>query len=31
QKGLACGICDSCGLRRRGFEEAGVEDPTRYT
>jgi len=28
--GLACGACDSCTLRRRGFEQAGVPDPTRY-
>jgi 7-cyano-7-deazaguanine synthase len=28
--GLACGRCDSCVLRRRGFEQAGVADPTRY-
>jgi 7-cyano-7-deazaguanine synthase len=28
--GLACGHCDSCQLRRRGFEEAGVEDPIVY-
>ncbi|HYR27504.1 MAG TPA: 7-cyano-7-deazaguanine synthase QueC [Thermoanaerobaculia bacterium] len=27
---LACGHCDSCLLRRKGFEEAGVEDPTAY-
>jgi 7-cyano-7-deazaguanine synthase len=29
-EGLACGACDSCTLRRRGFEQAGVPDPTRY-
>jgi 7-cyano-7-deazaguanine synthase len=28
--GLACGACDSCILRRKGFEEAGVPDPTKY-
>ncbi|MCC6151041.1 MAG: 7-cyano-7-deazaguanine synthase QueC [Planctomycetes bacterium] len=26
----ACGRCDSCLLRRRGFEEASIADPTRY-
>lgn len=28
--GGACGRCDSCTLRRQGFEAAGVPDPTRY-
>jgi 7-cyano-7-deazaguanine synthase len=27
---LACGRCDSCLLRKKGFVEAGVADPTRY-
>jgi len=30
EKGLACGNCDSCQLRRKGFAEAGFADPTRY-
>jgi 7-cyano-7-deazaguanine synthase len=28
--GAACGLCDACRLRARGFEEAGLADPTRY-
>lgn len=30
ESGLACGVCDSCRLRRAGFESAGVPDVTRY-
>ena len=29
-EGRACGRCDSCRLRREGFEQAGIDDPTRY-
>ncbi|HTN54452.1 MAG TPA: 7-cyano-7-deazaguanine synthase QueC [Anaeromyxobacter sp.] len=29
-RGRACGRCDACRLRRKGFAEAGVEDPTLY-
>lgn len=28
--GRACGLCDSCRLRRGGFADAGIDDPTRY-
>ena len=30
KEGRACGVCDSCRLRRAGFETAGMADPTRY-
>lgn len=29
-EGRACGVCDACRLRRQGFEQAGVADPTLY-
>ena len=29
--GLACGNCDSCALRKKGFQQANIVDPTRYT
>jgi 7-cyano-7-deazaguanine synthase len=29
-EGRACGVCDACRLRKIGFEQAGVVDPTRY-
>ena len=29
-QGRACGRCDACRLRRAGFRDAGVADPTRY-
>jgi len=29
-KGLACGVCDSCQLRLKGFREAGITDPIKY-
>jgi 7-cyano-7-deazaguanine synthase len=30
ESGSACGVCESCRLRKAGFEAAGVVDPTRY-
>lgn len=30
EDGGACGVCDACRLRRTGFAEAGMVDPTRY-
>lgn len=30
EEGLACGVCDSCFFRKKGFAEANTEDPTKY-
>jgi 7-cyano-7-deazaguanine synthase len=30
EEGVACGVCDSCALRLRGFQKAGVADPIPY-
>lgn len=30
ENGLACGVCDSCRLRKEGFKQANLADPTRY-
>lgn len=29
-QGRACGVCDSCRLRKKGFADAGIADPTNY-
>ena len=30
ESGAACGCCDSCRLRKQGFDDANIPDPTRY-
>jgi len=30
KEGRACGVCDACRLRKVGFDEAQVADPTKY-
>jgi len=29
-KGISCGVCESCQIRKSGFDRAGIPDPTRY-
>jgi len=31
ENGTACGLCDSCQIRKKGFEEAQAADPTKYS
>lgn len=30
-KGISCGVCESCHIRKAGFDKAGTHDPTRYS
>jgi len=30
-KGISCGVCESCQIRKAGFDKAGTRDPTRYS
>lgn len=30
-EGRACGVCDACRIRKAGFTDAGIADPTRYS
>ncbi|MES9974451.1 MAG: 7-cyano-7-deazaguanine synthase, partial [Candidatus Thiodiazotropha sp.] len=30
EAGMACGVCDSCRLRAKGFVDADIDDPTVY-